>query len=166
MATLHLLSNMNFVTLFVLLISSIFCQGQNTSFPDCSGCTVEGVFNAELWTELYGYLNETVYVEVDLESNTTSELYRTSNPDASSSSLSLCSAALKSLAKNHDGSTGCYEGGVADVKWEVPLTHTMYVEFSTHRTRADHAIGHGQPSMRGKVNCTRSPPTWQQKTEQ
>lgn len=118
---------MIFFIAFSLLISLTIAE--NKTIPNCQGCLVKGrQGGAWIWARPEEFLNETIYVEVDTEKNTTKTLSRLPNTDAEVSYWSLCTAALRSL----DGvyatipftGTGwvytpnCASGGTVSSTWE------------------------------------------------
>lgn len=125
--TPSLLLRMMFLTAFSLIISSIIAQ--STTPSACQGCMVRGRQGGSyIWARPEEFLNETIYVEVDIETNTTQTLSRLPNTDAEASYWSLCTAALRSnqgvyatIPFTFTGfvyTPNCASGGTVSSTWE------------------------------------------------
>lgn len=93
-----------FTTSLLLFISSVISAADNDT---CGGCSIGAVSIATFWPELFEYLNETVYLFVDLNDNSTSTLSVEPATDARSSYTSICYSAYSSLISQYKDVSAC-----------------------------------------------------------
>src|SRR5262245_38671207 len=71
----------------------------NPTNTSCAGCKIEGAAFGILWADLYHFVNETVYVDVETTDNSTTIISRVPNPDGASSFSSICTSGISSITK-------------------------------------------------------------------
>lgn len=96
------LLNVFFLKIFLHIVGAI----DNTT---CTGCEMGGDGNslASKWSPVFNYLNETVYVLVDLTDNSTTTTSSELNTNAAESLTSICNSVYSSLGNAYQNPDRC-----------------------------------------------------------